>query len=985
MRKGIVLGLAACLLPGMAPAAIKAEMSADSVHVEFDEAMETWADARPAGVLLFPAIPLTCRWTDDSALDCDFPKDHPARLASAYRLTLPAMRTQQGTTLPARALGLETARPSLSASLWGVRWEGRRPRVRIDADQPLDLAAARKVLRLLVDGRPQPFRLEPRADGDGKVFDLVPGADAQGDAVLRVVPGLAGRGGVLRGRQDAELLRLELDAPPRLLGVGCGREGRSTVEIVCEPGRIDVRFSRPLDASSQARFAAALPTGAELVAWHESSRIQWDGPHPAAAPPGQSAELRVARPRSAFDLTVGPTLSSVDGVAFAPRRVRFRTTDIAPAIASPHRQLLLGGIPEAVPLTAVNAPAGLAVDARGVAADAARWGIAVPVGAVNSPVAFADPRVRDMLGDGGWVRVEARLGRGYGPSWDAAAPQLDVAAFVGADELLVWAHDWDTGAAEKAARVELVLLDNANGRVVARAKTDRDGVARVTLGAGFALDRDAAGRTEWVVRVESGAGRNLRRAVLPVGTANDYRYGLGRSGNERAWGITDRPLYRAGDTVRFRIWPRLERAGRLLATSASKAASTLHLLDLAGTDVLTWPATPGTDGWAGDVVIPEHATDGMYCITPLDDEPESGACFYVGTFRAQDLWVEAQAEDRVLRAGDVFDIRLTGGYYSGGPAAALQVRSINAFVTGLPLAEAFPAFSEFTFIDVGGRGARRAVELQLPDDTAATDAQGMARLALPVHFKQREGKEVPAFGRLQATAELALDAREGTVSPAARARFAAFDSYVGLRLEPRWPDAATPIRVEAVVIDAEGRALDGRRGRCRHRLPAGQPGRRASRADRPVPAAGRRAPALRFPTHPERSLSPDRPQRRGCACRAGPLRLGRRCRHDQRGRATHARSRGRGGPPRFGSRRARPCAGRLAGAAGGQPRRACRRVAGRGDRAGRDPAGPRPAAERGRHRRVDGLSARSGRERRDGRAQAPRRDAHCRSLRRARA
>ncbi len=59
------------------------------------------------------------------------------------------------------------------------------------------------------------------------------------------------------------------------------------------------------------------------------------------------------------------------------------------------------------------------------------------------------------------------------------------------------------------------------------------------------------------------------------------------------------------------------------------------------------------------------------------------------------------------------------------------------------------------------------------------------------------------------TAQVGLAGREGAVSNNAIARYAHFKRYVGLRVQPSWFDARTPLRLQSVVIDAAGAAQTG--------------------------------------------------------------------------------------------------------------------------------------------------------------------------------
>src|SRR5690606_11382127 len=160
-----------------------------------------------------------------------------------------------------------------------------------------------------------------------------------------------------------------------------------------------------------------------------------------------------------------------------------------------------------------------------------------------------------------------------------------------------------------------------------------------------------------------------------------------------------------------------------------------------------------------------HAPDDTYCIGTGEPWDVEGTCFFVGTYRAQDLWVEASAGDRVLGDGDRFVVDVEAGYYSGGAAAGVPVPRVTALLTGRRLQDEYPAWAGFSFVEPGVGG----IPLELPEgEDLRTDAEGRLRIELPLDFDAEVPP--PAFGQLQLVAEARLEDREGTASNAARAR-----------------------------------------------------------------------------------------------------------------------------------------------------------------------------------------------------------------------
>ncbi|MFZ5636282.1 MAG: alpha-2-macroglobulin family protein [Pseudomonadota bacterium] len=835
-RKGAVGAIGGWLLAalgwvggvGAAEPAVKAELAYRAVEFEFAQPMLVWADDRQrAGVArIAPGGPLDCHWSDDLTLHCALPEPGMLPDGNRVRVDLAAgLRTQAGETLPARSFVLETERPRIHVNI--VRWRDGRPEIELWSEARPTAEALRRVLRLSRNGLPlllPPLRaLPPRSERDTATrytLDLPDEPPAGGIVSLSVEPGLIGTTGPLPGTQSGVLLRVRDREPFRLRNVYCQRYPDvaagavdamgAPLALVCVPGEpIGLRFSQPLSKASREAFAARLPAGVRVHGWHDgiwySGEIRDDA---VRQTPDSVLGLTIDRADADIGLALETLLRAAeDDRPLQPQRLRLRTADYRPQLQARHPRLLLAAGAEP-PVRALNTPmAEFAADALGDAARRETVRLPAARGGEAAPVA---PATAQTLREGGWARW---LWRTREPL-EMAAPQIDLRAIATRTEVLAWVQAWDGSGALANAEIELFRWrsDEDAPHRVAGGRSGADGVARLRLPPGFelpALPKDAKG--QWLLRATHPAGR----AVLPFGNGDVYGLSLGTKANDdRMWGVSDRPLYRAAETVRYRLWHRIVRGGRLRASEAS-APLDLRLFNVdEGKVIRSWTATPDADGTlVGEERLPAHLTDATYCIgIEGGDLGTEGSCFFVGTFRAQDLWAEATTEDRVLRDGDTFAVDLAAGYYSGGPASSAKIERVSTMLTGLSLSEAYPAYADYVFVDTFAGAGRSGVALQdaaaSGGETRRTDAGGRARIALPVRFALREDSgALPAFGRLQLVAEVRLDAREGTASNAARTRYARYDRYVGLQITPRWFGARDPLRLKAVVVDADGRAV----------------------------------------------------------------------------------------------------------------------------------------------------------------------------------
>jgi uncharacterized protein YfaS (alpha-2-macroglobulin family) len=817
----IICGLAALFCVGMASAAhagddIQVALERDVVRIEFPEPMRVLDNVVAEGLLTSePKRRYRCTWEDDHALGCAI---DGAPLPPATRVTLhlaQGLFTAGGVAVPAQRFVKETKRPGLSARV--EAWEQNRPRIVVSSELQVTTDDAARVLRLRSTGREWPVSLRQIDTGNDErptIFELaLPDDLPHGASVtLQVVPGLRSSAGPLPGTQDTPLLKFVDREPFRLREVVCSGPKREVQRLVrkggvatrCVPDEpVWLLFSSPLDAAGKAALAASLPGTMTIEAWNDDvwgPGHRYDHKTPAQRHPSR-ARLRYSQPSASESFLLGPTLHDEQGRTLQPVRLRIETLAERPRLESDASRLLLGD-PQRTPLRSVNA-ASVSLATTTLArreADA----VVTALDSTGRRVDIEAPLSAQVLAEGGW----SRWSRGRASLVDVAAPQFELAAQVARRAVVVWATEWSGGDAIPDAEVELLLLEGkAPPRRVAVGRSDRDGLVRLALPQDFRLPpHDADGsRPQWVLRAQDGR----RMAVLPLETAGYGATGLGSDVvDTRLWGVADRPLYRAGDTVRYRLWQRDRREGRLRALR-EKTTTTLRLLSRDDDKTLsTWSTTVDEFGAiTGETRLPQHLVDGDYCIgEPGRHYPRKHAlCFFVGTYRPQDFWARASTEDRVLRDGDAFNVDMSAGYYSGGVAAGLQMSEVSARLEPWSLSQAYPAFAEYDFIDVDGRddapleGAR--------DQRITLDGDGQARIALPVRFAaDRRAETLPAFGRLRMTASVKLDAGESTSTHAAEARYARFERYVGLKIEPRWLDASTPLRLTGVVIDAEGRA-----------------------------------------------------------------------------------------------------------------------------------------------------------------------------------
>jgi uncharacterized protein YfaS (alpha-2-macroglobulin family) len=825
-----ILLLACATLPAFAAPPVRVSPSYNRLKLDFDQGIQTWGnDERDDVVTLRPELPLRCHWDDDTTLLCMLPEGRRFTDATRYDVRIAAgLKTQAGTTLPAQALSFETTRPGLSASVDG--WSAGMPDISIDSNMETDGDDARRVLRVSVDEKPVAFSLAPSPAENwrpaGRSFELhVPDMGAGVHRlVVSAVPGLRSDAGPLRGVQDGALLAVLANEPFALRGVSCtGPEGEVSAEpraglvaITCPAGQpLWLELSRKPDEASLSRLQQSLPPGVQLRR-NEYRPYRRERERRFVASPSAFVALEMQDSGASAVLGLDAQFRSGDGAGLQPVRVELHAGDFQPQLRGRYADALVAdGSKPPVLVESLDAP-GRRLQARSLGAVARDGEVATPANAEGGPQSLQSTDTARALAEGGWASwTPATQNDRYSGAnrIQFAAPDFDLHAVSGRREVLVWANAWKDHAPVAGARVELLHWDDsqARPRSVATGATGDDGVALLRLPDGFVIpeeeDDEDAGHGRWLVRAVGRDGSS--RGVLPIEERHYSPAALGRAPERMTWGVSDRPVYHAGDTVHYRLWQR-DRHGTRLLPIGSAPPVTLRLRDAQrDKDILTWAAQPAADGGiAGELVLPVHLTDATYCIGALQRYDVRGACFYVGTYRAQDLWVNASvAGPQVLRDGEPFALDIEAGYYSGGPAAGLQVEQVQSGLWPLPLQEAYPEYRDYEFVDTETDDTTDGPLAGLDDLDLKLDAQGKAHLGLRADFDvdPDDRANLPAFASLSLSADVKPQEREATTSNDVELRYARFDRYVGLRVAPAWLDAATPVRLTGIVIDAQGK------------------------------------------------------------------------------------------------------------------------------------------------------------------------------------
>lgn len=834
MRR-VVLVLMVMLGAGAAGAAdeiriVSHEAGDDSLRFTFNQPMLGWEsnNVELRDVRIEPAIDCRWFWSDDVTLACSRQLEaKPPEPATKYTVHFDGgLWSQQGIEIKPTTLSFDYRRPEISI-YEGSNWTDGRPVAELSANQLIDDAELRKVLRVTgTDGLPLGYRLQPAtgwSTADRSSWELTLDNTAyRGDLDIAIKPGLKGRSGPLLGAQSQHLASYAYNEEFQFRGARCARSSSSkefaTKTVKCEAGRnVLLRFSRPLSKEALEMLDRQLPAGLSRLRSEAMEQLYRSGRNVQRAPEWTVA-LALERPNEQFLVTLPATLRSSDGEPLKDNAgILIESSDLVGSFTQQGiRRVLLPG-EDVGPLGIATNLDWVRLDQRIYSADerVADKPVKRRLRSDNraKEVTLAKKPSRAWRRDGGWI--DGRIGGVFGTTdYSIINAPLHLAALRSRKEVLVWASQWSDHAARAGISVELLRRKNDKLLFIASALTQADGVAKLAISDGGGGDNRWEGAA-WIVRAIDGD----QTTYLPLegdiagereSSSIDYS-DRGEDGAGMIWGVTDRPLYRPGETVRYRLWSAGRDRNRL---RLGESGDQLDLVLDEGAGYWNskpwqqWSTTLDAHGSvSGERILPKDIVDGSFCIS--SKKAGGGACFRVANHHASALWAETSVERKVVHVGEMLDVVVEAGYYSGGAAAGARAEPTTLLMP-TPLEEAYPAFADYRFIDTAGgenNGGETLGDGSRP--VATLDNEGRHRFHIaarnPRIDDNPDGERGPGipFGSLKINSSVSVSAASATTSSTAEVHFSRYREFVGLKVEGRMTTDSDLV-LSTIVIDAEG-------------------------------------------------------------------------------------------------------------------------------------------------------------------------------------
>ncbi|MBK9049952.1 MAG: Ig-like domain-containing protein [Chloroflexi bacterium] len=344
----------------------------------------------------------------------------------------------------------------------------------------------------------------------------------------------------------------------------------------------------------------------------------------------------------------------------------------------------------------------------------------------------------------------------------------------------VWATDLATG--EPVSGRVITLYNNLNTEV-GQATTDTNGFARIP----YTTPQD--NYLSGVIAVSNAPGE----VGFGVGASdwdinvNPYQFGLQNINvNDEIptifYLVTDRPIYRPGDTVAFRGILRDQNYGRY--DVSGRDTVDLQLISYnyyEGSEIETIRLEPEVDSngnFSGEFVVPEDWPLGTYAFISDEQTLQGERSFTVAEYRAPEFLVSVTSETTDIARGETVDMTIEASYFFGGPATDLTVNwNITAERYFLPWEGPYYSFSDdeyffYYFDPFGPFGGTQ----YLLNGEGTTDANGQLTVTIPA-----DALDILEEGSWKVTLEATVyDLSEFPVSAKASVNQHAAATYVGI-------------------------------------------------------------------------------------------------------------------------------------------------------------------------------------------------------------
>ena len=832
----LALGLAHPAFGAQPPVIEAVNLEDETLTIEFDQPMQTWDGySMQHNIKISPEINCSFGWDDETQLVCDtYREEKHFKPATYYQVQIgEGFRSQEGGIFAPKILKINSPGPRIEVNI--VEWKNRQPQITVTTDLPASKKDIESHLLLKLNGKPVMFSLGDALKSENisqqPRYQLQYAAIVEEDAklALSVKPGLISSAGIVPGDQNGEVLLAKVNETFKIKSLSCRYLQRyseikwaeiKTGAMQCDPEvPLTVIFSNALSQDSFARMAASMPKGFRFEKPEQQIQSQYyfyfDSKNPTSMP-GTVYTIKSENAKSQFLLKLPDDATSIDGqklqalpeilLDIGDYMTRFTVTSVV--------NTLLPGQAVKAKLEVLNS--GLDATKTGqlqIDRGSTEKYHSLPIAGRKNIVQSVDfPEVKKSIEKNGGLSLFGseeisgiNLGVAYVP--------FNVLSHQSRDKVMVWATQWQSGQPVANARVEILRMDYFRKlHTSISGRTDENGVAMID----FSGDKAEYGDLMTLVRVSSEGKTVVTPSLLNSSSSMNFedawsywQYQRNAMPEALSFGVTELPLYRPGENVKYRVWFR-ERSGNHLQMPGDKKDARLQLYDADHNNVLqSWDAKlDANTSVASSLILSRLLPDGMYCIGENNNR-QNGACFQVARFESQPLWATLSADRKVALLGGSIRFDMESGYFSGGPATKIDL-AFQGSNWPMRVEEVYPEFGDFSFINpfADGNPAQADDPLEGTVKPDKTDANGKAGFVLALDKPLvGENKKPIAFATLKFSAEVKIPGKASASSSSVVVNYAQYPRFVGLKTKEWWLPKDRDPGLEAVVISYDGKTI----------------------------------------------------------------------------------------------------------------------------------------------------------------------------------
>jgi alpha-2-macroglobulin len=232
------------------------------------------------------------------------------------------------------------------------------------------------------------------------------------------------------------------------------------------------------------------------------------------------------------------------------------------------------------------------------------------------------------------------------------------------------------------------LADAVTGQPIAKAKVDFFGFQQQWTGdRNFKIDvKEFAQRTDgdgqiildpgqqasgfqWLITATTDDGRFAYQGYTGIWSGRYYDPDYSQ---QKVFVITDRPVYRPGQSVKFKFWVGEAKYDQEGASPFANATFNVEIHNPKGEKILEKPfSADGSGGFDGELPLPKDATLGVYqCVIPN----MGGGAFRVEEYKKPEFEVTVDAPTEPIMLGEKISATIKAKYYFGAPVTSAKVK-----------------------------------------------------------------------------------------------------------------------------------------------------------------------------------------------------------------------------------------------------------------------------------------------------------------------